>query len=204
MCYSIYLSCMIYKTNVGIQISSRLHTHTHNRFTALWKLSGTTRMSRYQKKHSPTTLIVVISHPYLLSPSTTTHGILCIQSTCSTVFYHNLSPSFLWSTSWPSTLGHDERAKRNTYARRITLDWIFTLIVLEKFVYLHSSWKSCKIDICYNTSLTGNVMLPVLQQKLWYLKFTWRSFLDCSLFKQQFQHFCNGSQVFVLWQNSTS
>jgi len=30
-------------------------THTtHNRFTALWILSGTTRVSRYQKKHSPT------------------------------------------------------------------------------------------------------------------------------------------------------
>jgi len=30
------------------------HTHTHNRFTALWNLSRTTRVSRYQKKHSPT------------------------------------------------------------------------------------------------------------------------------------------------------
>ena len=30
------------------------HTHTHNRFTALWNLSGTTWVSRYQKKHSPT------------------------------------------------------------------------------------------------------------------------------------------------------
>jgi len=49
------------------------HTHTHNCFTALWKLSGTTWVSWYQKKHSPTTLIVVINHPYLLSPSTTTH-----------------------------------------------------------------------------------------------------------------------------------
>jgi len=29
-------------------------THTHNRFTALWILIGTTRVSRYQKKHSPT------------------------------------------------------------------------------------------------------------------------------------------------------
>ena len=27
---------------------------THNRFTALWILSGTTRVSQYQKKHSPT------------------------------------------------------------------------------------------------------------------------------------------------------
>jgi len=42
--------------------------------------------------------------PYLLSPSTTIHGILHIQSTCSTVFFHNLSPSFLWSASWPGTL----------------------------------------------------------------------------------------------------
>ena len=28
-----------------------LYTHTHNHFTALWILSGTTRVSRYQKKH---------------------------------------------------------------------------------------------------------------------------------------------------------
>ena len=32
---------------------ARMHTHTHNRFTALWILSGTTHVSRYQKKHSP-------------------------------------------------------------------------------------------------------------------------------------------------------
>ena len=30
------------------------HTHTHNCFTALWNLSGTTQVSRYQKKHSLT------------------------------------------------------------------------------------------------------------------------------------------------------
>jgi len=30
------------------------YTHTHNCFTALWNLSGKTRVSRYQKKHSPT------------------------------------------------------------------------------------------------------------------------------------------------------
>jgi len=31
-----------------------IDTHTHNHFTAVWILSGTTRVSRYQKKHSPT------------------------------------------------------------------------------------------------------------------------------------------------------
>ena len=30
------------------------HTQAHNHFTALWILSGTTRVSHYQKKHSPT------------------------------------------------------------------------------------------------------------------------------------------------------
>jgi len=39
--------------------------------------------------------------PYLLPPSFTIHGILCIQFTWLTVFFHNLSPSFLWPTSWP-------------------------------------------------------------------------------------------------------
>jgi len=91
--------------SVCLLVTAVTHTHTHTQpFSALWKLSGTTRVSRYQKKHSPTTLIVVINHPYLLSPSTTTHGILRIQSTCSTVFFRNLSPSFLWSTFWPGTL----------------------------------------------------------------------------------------------------
>jgi len=40
---------------------------------------------------------------YQLHPSTTIHGILPVQSTHLTVFFHNLSPSFLWSTSWPGT-----------------------------------------------------------------------------------------------------
>jgi len=76
----------------------------HNHFTALCILSGTTRVSQYQKKHSPTHTYCVINHPYLLLPSNTIHGILTVQSTCLTVFFHNLSPSFLWSTSCPGTL----------------------------------------------------------------------------------------------------
>jgi len=36
------------------QLSSRRNYYYHNHFTALWTLSGTTRVSRYQKKHSPT------------------------------------------------------------------------------------------------------------------------------------------------------
>jgi len=42
--------------------------------------------------------------PYFLTPSFIIHGILPVQFTCLTVFFHNLSPSFLWPTSWPGTL----------------------------------------------------------------------------------------------------
>jgi len=42
--------------------------------------------------------------PSLLPPSITIHGILPVQFTCLTVFFHSLSPSFLQSISWPGTL----------------------------------------------------------------------------------------------------
>jgi len=79
--------------------------NTQHHFTALWILSGTTRVSQYQKKtftHSHLSWSSVI--PYLLPPSVTIHGILPIKFTCLTVFFHNLCPSFLWSASWPVTL----------------------------------------------------------------------------------------------------
>jgi len=55
------------------------HTHTHNRFTALWNLSGTTGWAGTRRNIQPLTIIVVINYPYLLSPSTTIHGILPIH-----------------------------------------------------------------------------------------------------------------------------
>jgi len=42
--------------------------------------------------------------PYLLPPSITIHGILPVQLMRLAVFFHNLSPSFLWCTSWSGTL----------------------------------------------------------------------------------------------------
>jgi len=42
--------------------------------------------------------------PYLFPPSIMIHGILFVQFMCLTVFIRNLSPGFLWSTSWPGTL----------------------------------------------------------------------------------------------------
>jgi len=72
------------------------YTHTHNCFMALW--------TWYQKKPSPTHTYRGHVIPCLLPPSITIHGILPVQFTCLTVFFNNLSPSFLWSTSWPGTL----------------------------------------------------------------------------------------------------
>jgi len=48
---------LVYADSTAIFLSSAadapafLSTHTHNHFTALWTLSGTTRVSRYQKAH---------------------------------------------------------------------------------------------------------------------------------------------------------
>jgi len=42
--------------------------------------------------------------PYLLHPFNTIQSILPVQFTCLTVFFHNLSPSSLWSISWPGSL----------------------------------------------------------------------------------------------------
>jgi len=80
------------------------HTQIHNCFTAHWILSGTTRVSRYQKKHSTTHTYCghkacLICFLHLLQ----SNDIVPIQSTCLIVLLHNLSAGFLWSTSWPGT-----------------------------------------------------------------------------------------------------
>ena len=45
---------MLTNTHTHTHMHAHIHTHTHNRYTALWILSGTTRVRRYQKKHSLT------------------------------------------------------------------------------------------------------------------------------------------------------
>jgi len=83
--------------------NTHIHTHTHTHTTVL-RLSGFSagQPGRAGKKHSPTHTIV----PYLLPPSITIHGpwyphcSIYVPESLS----HNLSPSFLCSTSWPGTL----------------------------------------------------------------------------------------------------
>jgi len=72
----------------------------YNHFMALWTLSGTTQVSQYQKKHSPT-------HTYHGHQSSLICFLHLLRSTASSLFnlrawqsFSTLSPSFLWSTSW--------------------------------------------------------------------------------------------------------
>jgi len=60
--------------------------------------------------------------PYLLLPSNTIHGILLVQSMCLTIFFHNPSPSFLWSTSWTRTL-HFVHTYTHTHTTVLLLFW---------------------------------------------------------------------------------
>jgi len=67
-------------------------------------LSGTNRVSRYQKKHSPTHQPSwSSSNLYQFLPSNTIHSILLVQTACLAIFLHNLSTPF-WSTSWSGAL----------------------------------------------------------------------------------------------------
>ena len=84
------------------QISQGTHTHTQpfNGF-----LSGTTRVGRYQKKHSPThthpdhrTSFIIFLHLQQSMES----SLFSIRAL--TVLSDNLSPGPLWSSSWPWTL----------------------------------------------------------------------------------------------------
>jgi len=87
------------------EVDQRKLGNTHSR-TALRILSRTSWVSQPAQEetftHSHLSWSSVI--PYLLPPSITIHGILPVQFTCLTVFFDNLSPSFLWSTCWPGTV----------------------------------------------------------------------------------------------------
>jgi len=72
------------------------HTYIHSRFTALWvvwdNLGELVPEESYTHSVTHTSSII----PCLLHPSITIYGILSVQFTCLTVFFHNLSRSFLY------------------------------------------------------------------------------------------------------------
>ena len=65
-------------------------------------LSETTRVRRYQAKHSPTQH--PDHHPIFTSFFHLPRSILLVKITCLAIFLHNLFPCPLWSTSWSGAL----------------------------------------------------------------------------------------------------
>jgi len=85
--------------NNSSNIYIKYHTHTtiYGSLDFVWDNPGEL-VPEETFTHSHLSWSSVI--PYLLPPSITIHGILPVQFVCLTIFFHNLSPSFLWSTSW--------------------------------------------------------------------------------------------------------
>jgi len=87
---------------------SHAHTHTHTHTKPFYGSMDFVRDNPREPvpeetfTHLPLLWSSIV--PYLLHPFTTIHGILPVQSTHLTIFFHDLSPSFLWSTSWPDIL----------------------------------------------------------------------------------------------------
>jgi len=84
-----------------------IFNYYYNHFTSLWTLSGFTRVSQYQKKHSPTHIYrdhqsSLICFLCLLRPMASSLFNLHAWQSFSTISFQ--SPSFLWSTSCPGTL----------------------------------------------------------------------------------------------------
>jgi len=71
------------------------HTYTHHRFTALWTVRNNPGEPVPEETFTHSQLSWSSVIPYLLPPSIMIHGILPVQFTCLTVFFHNLSPTFL-------------------------------------------------------------------------------------------------------------
>ena len=93
-----FLSC------INISIHTQVLLRYYNRFTALWTLSRTTRVPGTRRNIHPLAPVLWSSIiPYLLPSSIVIHGIFPVEFTCLTVCLHNLSPNFLWSSSWPGT-----------------------------------------------------------------------------------------------------
>jgi len=97
--------CCISASEWAHAAESSAHTHTHNRFMALWiffwdYLGEPVPEETFTHSYLSWSSII----PYLLPPSITIHRILSVHITCLTVFFHSLFPSFLWSTFWPHTL----------------------------------------------------------------------------------------------------
>jgi len=125
------------------------HTHTHTQLfhgsmDFVWDNPGEpVPEETFIHSHVSSSSII----PNLLHPSTTIHGILPVQFTCQTVFFHNLCSSFLWSTSLHPPL-------HTTYISSPNHCLLFTT---------HRNLFCCSTEIMsFNPSLSLNPLLAIL------------------------------------------
>jgi len=95
----------VYHASKRLNLFCYISTHTHTQpFYISLDFSGTTWVSQYQNKHSPTHTY----HGHQSSLICFLHLLRSWHPLCSIYMpdslFHNLSPSFLWSTSWLDTL----------------------------------------------------------------------------------------------------
>ena len=95
-CFTFYFPCTVCITHT--------HTHTQPFYGSLDFVRDNPGEMVPEETFTHSHLSWSSIVPYLLHLSNTICGILPVQSTCLKVFFHNLCPSFLWSTSWPGTL----------------------------------------------------------------------------------------------------
>ena len=107
-------------------------------------LSGTTQMSWYQKKHSPTH----IYHGHKLSLICLLH---LLQSMASSLFnpralqsFSTISLNFLWSTSWPGTLH---------FMHHTFLHLIF--VFFSQHMPIHCNLIAVVLRLSFNSSLSA-------------------------------------------------
>ena len=96
------LNVVMLLSQLCLVINTHTHTHTH---TNVLRLSvfcpGQPGWAGTRRKIHPLILIVVINHPLSASPSVTIHGILSVQFTYLTVFFHNLCKfSLVYLLAW--------------------------------------------------------------------------------------------------------
>ena len=106
--------CLCTQTHMHARTHAHTHTHTHTTvlrlFGFLWdnpsELVPEETFTHPHLSYTHTSTPIVIFNNSLLASSIYFElwHLLCSIYMPDSLFFHNLSPSFLWSTSWPGTL----------------------------------------------------------------------------------------------------
>jgi len=86
-------------THAHTRMHAHMHAHTQPFYSSLDSVRDNPGEPVPEETFTHSHLSWSSVIPYLLPPYIVIHGILPVQFTCLSVLFHNLCPSFLWSTS---------------------------------------------------------------------------------------------------------